>query len=62
MLKRIILKKLLTIVIFPISLFSLITFWFIYKIYKNALTLKVKVIFITSFALMFLTVFILIRS
>ncbi len=54
MLKRIILKKLLTIVIFPISLFSLITFWFIYKLYKYALTFKVKVIFITSFVFMFL--------
>lgn len=53
MLKRIILKKILTIFIFPISFFSIITFWFIYHLSKNNLTQKVKYIFITSFVLIF---------
>ena len=54
MLKRIILKKILTIFIFPISLFSIICFWFIYHLSRNSITKKIKIIFISSFVFLFL--------
>lgn len=49
MLKRTILKKILTILIFPISLFEIICIWFIYHLIKNTVTRKIKIIFISSF-------------
>jgi uncharacterized SAM-binding protein YcdF (DUF218 family) len=49
MLKRTILKKILTILIFPISLFEIICFWFIYHLIRNTVTRKIKIIFISSF-------------
>ena len=54
MLKRIILKKILTILIFPISLFGIICIWFIYHLSRNSVTQKIKIIFISSFVFFFL--------
>ncbi len=54
MLKRIILKKILTILIFPISLFGIICIWFIYHLSRNSVTKKIKIIFISSFVFFFL--------
>lgn len=54
MLKRIILKKILTALVFPVSLFSLICFWFSYKLLTNTVTKKIKIIFICAFTLFFL--------
>lgn len=54
MLKRIILKKILTIFIFPISLFCIICMWFIYHLSSNSVTRKIKIIFISSFVFFFL--------
>jgi len=51
MLKRIILKKILTILIYPASVFSLIGFWFSFLLIKNKVTTRAKYIFIISFAL-----------
>ena len=54
MLKRTILKKILTIFIFPISLFGIICIWFIYHLIRNSVTRKIKIIFISSFVFFFL--------
>ena len=54
MLKRIILKKILTIFIFPISLFGLICIWFIYHLSRNSVTKRIKIVFISSFVFFFL--------
>lgn len=54
MLRRIILKKILTILIFPASVLSLIGIWFSFLLVKNKVTTKVKYIFIVSFALFIL--------
>lgn len=54
MIKRIILKKILTILIFPISLFGIICIWFIYHLSRNSVTKKIKIIFISSFVFFFL--------
>ncbi|MFA9213904.1 MAG: YdcF family protein [Candidatus Methylacidiphilales bacterium] len=51
MLKRIILKKILTILIFPTSVFSLLGVWFSFLLLKNKVTAKAKYIFIGSFFL-----------
>lgn len=51
MLKRIILKKILTILIYPASVFSLIGFWFSFLLLKNKVTSKAKFIFLGSFFL-----------
>jgi uncharacterized SAM-binding protein YcdF (DUF218 family) len=54
MLKRIILKKLLTIIIYPVSVFSLVGFWFSFLLLKNKITSNNKYIFIVSFFLFFI--------
>ncbi|MCF8429698.1 MAG: YdcF family protein [Bacteroidia bacterium] len=54
MLKRIILKKILTILIFPISLFGIICIWFIYHLTRNSVTKKIKIIFISAFVFFYL--------
>jgi uncharacterized SAM-binding protein YcdF (DUF218 family) len=49
MLKKIVLKKILTAVIFPLSIFTLISSWFVYHLLKNTITKKIKYIFISVF-------------
>lgn len=51
MLKRIILKKILTILIYPASVFSLLGVWFSFLLVRNKVTTRAKYIFIISFAL-----------
>ncbi len=49
MLKKIILKKILTALIFPLSIFTLISSWFVFHLLKNTVTPKIKYIFAGTF-------------
>jgi len=49
MLKKIILKKILTALIFPLSILTLISSWFVFHLLKNTVTPKIKYIFTGTF-------------